>query len=520
MPQIKLSPKFFKKERLNYSDWKLAFWRELFQNSVDAKSSSIKILTIPVSDNSCLVEFKDNGCGMSRETLESVYFALGESNKDNGDTIGGFGKARALTCFGMESYKLRTHNLVVNGSGSEYTIEHDIVYQEGVELTIHISGASADKLNRVLVDYLSESNLSHIDVFVNEMRWTKWFCPRTHARDIKCGKVFTRSTEKEEKNFLAVRVSGTLMYSYPISANSQVAVEVSPELSRSVLTSNRDGMTYEYSKELQDFLNEISIDKLSALKPKFNFKSKKHKGRGLYYRPYVKNKSQLENCHEFKPIPDDMLLSLTADLKAEPIKKFLTTFAPTVTPSIAGRSFENLAIFPDIYIDDETENPLVRRVIDKYAPENWATTTIDGKTFLSGGNRYRLFLTWKTIVNYALDALYEQTKFNVDSYGCGWKFSDSVEASFNIVDGDNFFLLNPVDKNGKMIYSVNDRSDIHKLMCLAAHEAAHVVFSMHDEQYASLLTDLCWRIFNLEKKILSEIRQNLLQVKDVAVRMA
>ena len=43
MATVKISSEFFENEIRNYSNWEQAFWRELFQNSIDAGSTEINI---------------------------------------------------------------------------------------------------------------------------------------------------------------------------------------------------------------------------------------------------------------------------------------------------------------------------------------------------------------------------------------------------------------------------------------------------------------------------------------------
>jgi len=103
MPSITVPKEFFVKERRMYSYWQQAFWREFFQNSVDAGSTKIDVRLSVNSDYAVEVVFTDNGCGMDRDTLERVYFRLGASTKSGADMVGGFGRARILTCFSMDS---------------------------------------------------------------------------------------------------------------------------------------------------------------------------------------------------------------------------------------------------------------------------------------------------------------------------------------------------------------------------------------------------------------------------------
>jgi hypothetical protein len=122
-----------------YNDFTIAFWRELFQNSVDAGATDI---SIDIEErqprrfggqdgpekvtNIC---FTDNGHGMTAEVLNDVYFKMGRSTKkDDGGSIGGFGRARIMTCFSQESYSILTKDRFVSGDGPKF--EHGSVAQQ------------------------------------------------------------------------------------------------------------------------------------------------------------------------------------------------------------------------------------------------------------------------------------------------------------------------------------------------------------------------------------------------------
>lgn len=122
-----------------YNDFTIAFWRELFQNSVDAGATNI---SIDIEErqrrrygepdgpekvtNICFV---DNGHGMTAEVLNDVYFKMGRSTKkEDGGSIGGFGRARIMTCFSQESYSILTKDRFVSGDGPSF--KHGSVAQQ------------------------------------------------------------------------------------------------------------------------------------------------------------------------------------------------------------------------------------------------------------------------------------------------------------------------------------------------------------------------------------------------------
>jgi hypothetical protein len=138
---------FLRKERNQlYGDWTIAFWRELFQNSVDAGAKKISIdlnekpqrgsfgSAGPEGKTVTNVVFSDDGHGMTAEVLDDVYFKMGKSTKDvgGGSNIGGFGRARIMTCFSQERYTILTCDRFVMGDGVHF--EHGSVGSQLAEL--------------------------------------------------------------------------------------------------------------------------------------------------------------------------------------------------------------------------------------------------------------------------------------------------------------------------------------------------------------------------------------------------
>ncbi|MCZ7861741.1 ATP-binding protein [Agrobacterium salinitolerans] len=122
-----------------YNDFTIAFWRELFQNSVDAGAGTIRIDIEEkqprryggpdAPEKVTNVCFWDDGHGMTAEVLNDVYFKMGRSTKkDDGGSIGGFGRARIMTCFSQESYSILTRDRFVSGDGP--TFKHGSIAQQ------------------------------------------------------------------------------------------------------------------------------------------------------------------------------------------------------------------------------------------------------------------------------------------------------------------------------------------------------------------------------------------------------
>jgi len=124
---------FFVSERDRfYDNWTLSFWREDFQNSVDAGARNIDISVetapsrgsfddvAPELDQVTRVVFTDDGSGMTKDVLEKVFFSIGSSTKGDGDSIGGYGRARLMTCFSNVRYTILTNDRFVIGDGPDW----------------------------------------------------------------------------------------------------------------------------------------------------------------------------------------------------------------------------------------------------------------------------------------------------------------------------------------------------------------------------------------------------------------
>lgn len=148
---------FFVKERDSfYSLWTLSFWREFFQNSVDAGSRNIDITINEASgrgefdkigDSSkkiTRIVFSDDGVGMTEEILNNVYFSIGQTTKSDDSSVGGYGRARLMTCFSQDRYSILTKDRFVMGNGPDYVnfsldeAEYELAKSiENLKLTSH-----------------------------------------------------------------------------------------------------------------------------------------------------------------------------------------------------------------------------------------------------------------------------------------------------------------------------------------------------------------------------------------------
>lgn len=496
MPSVKLGSKFFKKERDNlYSAWDVDFWRENFQNSIDAGATNI-VVSIEAFGNGSRVVFRDNGCGMDRDTIENVFFTLGETTKEGASGIGGFGRARILTCFSMESYKIRTQNLLISGSGADYEIEQSDNFLRGCSFEIIVADKTPTAMMSAISKVLSHSQMD-ADVVVNDQRWTNWQYRRRLTRELPFGSIFVNNSQ-DSNGRVVVRVKGLYMFDVPTSAKPQVIVEIDPDRSRAILTINRDGLHYAYQNVLYTFLQEIAVDNKSALRERRR-KTKLIVGRGML--------SSVSSNLKFDANQPRMAANqprMAADLvsvvnvsgdRQEPELRMLKAAmalmdcAPTMI--VAGSAFA--ADLPSIYINDETENPKVAKIIANFDPMSWihAIKNVNGKQskYRKGSNHLKLLMVWREFCALAIDALMKVRNIDRVDWLIGWEFSTD-EASHVSVSGGHALCLNPVDANGKLRYALTSRDDLCAMMALAKHEATHIVCSCHNEDFSTLHTFL------------------------------
>ncbi len=490
MKQVQVPKDFFVKERRMYSQWQFAFWRELFQNAIDAGSTQIQI-KLSSQDNVISVVFDDNGHGMTREILESVYFCLGASSKSGG-TVGGFGRARIITCFSMKSYKIATQNNLVVGDGAYYEIHKNPEYKKGCRLDIEMQDEDIENLKTNLNLYLGMSQLD-CDVTINDERWRLWSHRRQMTRRLSLNNqefasVYVNKSAKNSR--VLVRVNGTVMFYRMNRSLVQVIIEIDADKSREVLTANRDGMQSSYANVLDDFLSELAVDTTSALKPRYRSKSETIRCNGFIISAKKKDSANTKNnTNETVAVPSVLVpenLEVLKELQRA-VESSQNKISDEHTESTISSTLDDL---PDIYLIDESTNPEVRKVIDSYNPKNWGVVQTATGSYRKGGNIRKLLNLWKIACQQSIEALRKAKPDFVETlnWSIGWIFTEDAYARCQSVDDGFVFLLNPVDEKGCLLYSVRDKESFKKILAFAKHEVAHIVHTYHDESYARLLT--------------------------------
>ena len=282
MPQLTIGPDYWRKERDDaYYNWAEAFPREFMQNSCDAAARLIEIDFLGLVGRRDLLRciVADDGKGMDRNILDNVFFKLGASTKDvHGSTnTGGFGRARQMTHFAAEGYEIITNDIKVVGRASEYNYVESEGFRRGCQMIIDLIPKNRwnndINLKAEFVNFLKTCQLEQ-RVVIDGERHTEWTYRRKLLKPLSYDErafanlyVNKSAIDKDaSEGVLLVRVNGLTMFKQSVSPKVQVILEIDPTMSREVLTSNRDGLSYGFRGVLTQFVETLNTETKSALR--------------------------------------------------------------------------------------------------------------------------------------------------------------------------------------------------------------------------------------------------------------
>lgn len=525
MPSITVPVSFFRSERDSvYSDWRAAFWRELLSNSLDAEATRIRIRTRFRPD--CLaIDMVDNGRGMTRDILENIYMQLGASTKGQGDGIGGFGRARILTCFSQDRYAIRSGNFVVKGQGAAYTISEAEPIR-GCAVTIGMPREEGFRIYQGLMRVLEQSSLRatiEIDFDPNppEDVWLPNLKDRNFSEGSspawrrfrgwsRLGRHFETLADENGpwadlhvnegalalKGSAITRVNGMAMYDEVISSPVQVGICLRPERAREILTASRDSLRAPFRGILQEVYQRIGSERLSAFRRKpekprtelrYTEDTQAQSGFTIPRKPQAQRPGLIAETPSARPLVERHAPSLEASANSEP------------------KCNEYGLLYPlAIHIHDPT--PAQRAVIDRYRGDLWVQSGSEGRS------SELLMAAWTAACRHALTALAGARPDLLpavdEKWVTGFVFDREMYACYMPVNNiSHGLLLNPVDLAGRMRFRISDPASMKQLIAESIHEVSHIASRRHDEQFASVMTTLLGQIRDrdIERDIRAEI---------------
>lgn len=275
--------------------------REFFQNSIDAKSENIEFnLDVNETDQRiCTITFKDDGVGMSRDTILNKLLSLGGTTKSTESTtgeltVGGFGAAKMILLFAHDSYSIKTQDNHVIGSGGEYVINKlsDDDYVNGTEVVVNTnisdfedgyyadSNDSGHHLKNYFIQsfntFISNSLIDGVKIKTN-FNYFDYSTPYVNKKIIDCGGVdiifdfpdnqfeISKIKKSNSSRKVQILVNGVYMFQDYINNNYEFVDNIKYNIkidSTKVLTTNRDGFSNlhkdVFEKAINGFLKGIS----------------------------------------------------------------------------------------------------------------------------------------------------------------------------------------------------------------------------------------------------------------------
>jgi len=474
MGHITIESEYFQKSLRDYNSWEQAWPRELLQNSIDCGSNRIefKIAYDPATDTTH-AECTNNGPPMDRETITDKFLSLGGSSKDNkAGSVGGFGVAKTVICLAHQSYTIHTGQHKITGSGGNYEISQ-APNNNGTTTKVQMAGNVADKLLEGLKTIARYSKWNgHLIVNGETVPMTQ--TKGAFRRELRFGKVYSNN---KDTNVMVIRANGLMMYSRYISMNKLVIIELDKS-SVDVLTSNRDGMRYPYYRELNDLIDEISVNKRSALK--------RREPKIIHY-PGFKLAWVNKTTKETPTVNADSQQSPQTITKATHVFTQATgasTAAYHTTQSETQHKAQPRSMVEmDFYLLNETYLTI---------PSIYIPTSPKFSQYSS-----KLIKMWSNVMIKMHD-LFGRTK----PFSVGFIFGEDTKAAYN-GDNGNVFYVAPADivrqnytdsKSLKKGWSFTNEGK-KMMVAIAAHEFTHSLGHIaHDENFSSAYTDIMGKV--------------------------
>ena len=469
MATVGIGPNFFRKSLNDYRDWKWAMPREAMQNSMDAPRSKNIEAWFEIKDGNTIFSWGNDGDPMSKDELVGKLLTLGESGKDFQGTVGGFGAAKLILLFCHLHYEIYTGHLYVVGNGGNYTLEERDHYYPGTLTKVTLEGDVKDVLVSHLVQFLYMAQWSGT-IKVNGQIFEAGLRKGSRRREFDWGVVYTN---KSFPNRLVVRIHGIPMFYRYVDSNKRCVVVELKAGDASVLQSNRDALKHEYQSQLDAFIDELTVNKISALRdvePAYIH----YKGEKLSNQHIKAHEAMHEIVAAAYATLPDRKVEEEGEIIAEDQK---TSFAPPPkTTTQQGRQSQ-------INHEFIVKNTTGMEIPTHYLPSEFSDYS------------RRLTRIWISVMLALHDLFNKQATFSV-----GFIFDEDRAAEFESGAYGDVYYINPIqivkqDNN-------NSRSMAKRwkftpagrwaILSKALHEYVHGAVGLHghDELYSSHLTEL------------------------------
>lgn len=453
---------FLKMAKHDYHNYHEALPREFYQNSIDAEAT---VITVATDRKHRAVRVIDDGCGMSLDTIKNKLLVLGGSYKKDGNAAGVFGKAKELLFFSWGSYEIRTREWIILGEGAHFKINKSGEYVNGTDCLIRFQDdewstweAAFTRVARKM-DTETRFIIDGKELFVKELRGE-------FKKDLGWAKIYQRDDVQNSR--AQVKLNGIWMFDYYLGEGyGKIVIDLSRS-SLECLTSNRDGLTWEYSSKLQSFVKKLMVDKRSALREEPKSVYEKMVGDGL-----IKLDVSMIAHRMFQDV-DQSLWSTQAGMTA---MKMFGDMGVKVDEIAAQR-------IQDISFKRDSRNV----VVSKLAFIGYKSDFILKHQKQESVERYmsasRAELAAKLWTEVLKQVLLDNGRFI--EFIAGFSFSSDQDAEHEKHNGVHYFFLNPVNLGsayGGRAGMKSRKVIVKDLIQRAVHEIAHMKCPHHDEDF-------------------------------------
>jgi hypothetical protein len=456
---------FFKQSKNEYSDYRTRYRtrlvQEIVQNAYDAGATEIYLDFYGEG-----YTIQDNGCGMSRETMVEGLLTMGGSKKEGENNTGGFGHAKVLILFSMDSYYVESNGIRADGEVLHYGLK-EIPFRRGTIVSGKFPSewnADKDRMANIAREFLSKCHLL-AKVYVNGEEFTNWLV----AHNCNCVRTLSWAhlfSQKQDVNnyYIKVRKNGLYMFStYTGQAvEKEIILEITAD-SKEVLTANRDGLKGDYAKEFQALCSEIAVDKNS-----FDRKSpakKIFKGeREFNLAEFKEQMGELDN--QIKNLLEQVK-TLAGEGNLEGLQG-LRSKAYTFTNPLATEVVEKAIDF----IQTNLKTDFVVDLADSDLLElpkrlNPKTMAVTNQTIAK---------LWRA----ALETVFEANEMHAQ-FRIGFTLNKDRKAHYQMVNNVEEYLINPEAD----FWEWEKAKRITQLLILACHEVTHRSREYHDEYFVA-----------------------------------
>ena len=268
--QVGFASNFFAKALNDYSNWHWSFVREAMQNCMDSGASQIQFC-IDTTEDSVVVAFENNGRPMDEDTIVNKLMNVGGTTKDGSGSegdVGGFGVAKIVLYFAHDKYSISSGNWEVNGEGGEYTMAEVDNKFHGTQSIVTMKTDDPEEL--------AEKIRGQLLRFAGFAQWNGQLTINYdgQSKHVACGLrkgYFRREfnfgrlyTNKSYNGLLIFRINGIPMFTKHIAYDGCAIFEANKS-SIELMTSNRDGLKYQYQSEIEDVIQRFQTNRSSVL---------------------------------------------------------------------------------------------------------------------------------------------------------------------------------------------------------------------------------------------------------------